>query len=132
MSGIPGGGGPASPDAGAPSGFQIISGTTNSCALTSDTDAVYCSQGTAPNLRIASDGTVTSLGTAVQSSYIVFDDTYVYWADQGTVGTIMKAPKAGGGTATILARDTSPTAIAVDAHSVYWADQGGYIKSIPK
>jgi hypothetical protein len=56
------------------------------------------------------------------------DDTYVYWADMTTVGTIMKAPKAGGGTATVLARDTNPTAIAVDANSVYWGDQGGYIK----
>ena len=63
---------------------------------------------------------------------MVFDDTYVYWVDETTVGAIMKAPKAGGGTATMLARDTSPTAIAVDATSVYWADMGGYIKRVPK
>jgi hypothetical protein len=103
------------------------------CAfLTSDSDAVYCAQQSGSNLRIANDGTVTSLGPTLDSSYIVFDDTYVYWADMTTVGTIMKAPKAGGGTALVLARDANPTAIAVDANSVYWGDQGGYIKSIPK
>jgi len=101
--------------------------------LSSDTGAVYCSQqNCGSNMSIASDGTATALGTAVSSSYIVFDDIYAYWADMTTVGTIMRAPKAGGGTATVLARDTSPTAIAVDAASVYWSDVGGYIKSIPK
>jgi hypothetical protein len=100
--------------------------------ITSDTDAVYCGESSGSNLRVASDGTNTALGAADSSSYVVFDDTYVYWADATTVGTIMKAPKAGGGTATVLANDPSPTAIAVDAHSVYWADQGGYIKSIAR
>ena len=100
--------------------------------LTSDADAVYFAEGSGSNLRIASDGTTTVLGPAVNSSYIVFDDTNVYWADMTTVGTIMKAPKAGGGTATVIASDTSPTAIAVDDRSVYWADQEGYIKCIPK
>jgi hypothetical protein len=100
--------------------------------LASDTTAAYCSQTTGSNMRLASDGTATALGPAVSSSYIVFDDTYVYWADMTSVGTIMKAPKAGGGTATVLASDTSPTAIAVDANSVYWSDAAGYIMSIPK
>jgi hypothetical protein len=84
------------------------------------------------NLSIASEGTATALGPAISSSYIAFEDTYVYWVDNTTVGTIMKAPKAGGGTATVLARDTSPTTIAVDANAVDWSDSGGYIKSIPK
>ncbi len=107
-------------------------------SLTSDVDAVYCDVWNSSNLRIASDGTTAALGPNVMgdgssgSPYIVFDDTYVYWADETTVGTIMKAPKAGGGTPTIIARDTSPTAIAVDDRSVYWSDIGGYIKSIPK
>jgi len=105
----------------------------NNCnSLASDTDAVYCGQQSGSNQRIASDGTTSNLGPAISSSYIVFDDTYAYWVDNTTVGTIMKAPKAGGGTATIVAHDTNPTAIAVDANSVYWADQGGYIKSLPK
>jgi hypothetical protein len=86
-------------------------------SLTSDTDAVYCAQASDSNLVIATDGTVTSIGPAVASSYIVFDDTYAYWANETTVGTIMKAPKVGGRTATVVARDTSPTAIAVDANS---------------
>jgi hypothetical protein len=68
----------------------------------------------------------------VSSSYIVFDDTYAYWADKTSAGSIVKAPKAGGGTATVLASDTSPTAIAVDARSVYWSDMAGYIKSVAK
>ncbi len=63
---------------------------------------------------------------------MVSDDTYVYWVDDTTVGTVMKAPKTGGGNATVLAHDTNPIAIAVDAHSVYWSDGDGYIKSIPK
>ncbi len=108
-------------------------GTGERCtSLTSDNGAVYCAESSGSNLRIASDGTTTPLGPAVSSSYIVFDDTYVYWADMTAVGTIMKAPKAGGGTATVIARDASPTAIAIDANSVYWSDLGGAIKSIPK
>ncbi len=78
---------------------------------------------------IASDGTPTTLGAV---PYIVFDDTYAYWANNATAGTIMKALKSGGGTATVIARDTSPTAIAVDARSVYWSDAAGYIKSVAK
>jgi hypothetical protein len=110
-----------------------ITSLSSSCVfVTSDENAIYCAQNSGSNVAIASDGTATPLGPTVSSSYIVFDDTYVYWADMTTVGTIMKAPKAGGGTATVLARDTNPTAIAVDANSVYWGDQGGYIKSIPK
>jgi hypothetical protein len=100
--------------------------------LTSDTDAVYCAEGTGSNVRLASDGTATLLGATSGSSYITFDDTYVYWVDRTTVGTIKRSPKGGGGTATILAHDTDPTAIAVDATSIYWTDMGGFIKSIPK
>ncbi len=107
-------------------------------SFASDDNAAYCDVGTGSNLKIASDGTSAALGPVVNPvgsdafPYIVFDDTYAYWADNAAAGTIMKAPKAGGGTATVLAHDTSPTAIAVDAHSIYWADVGGYIKSIPK
>jgi hypothetical protein len=100
--------------------------------LTSDTDAVYCASATGSNLRIAGDGTFTPLGLAVNSSYIVFDDTYVYWVDSTTVGAIKKAPKAGGGNATVLAWDTNPTGIGIDANSIYWGNQQGYIKSIPR
>jgi hypothetical protein len=99
--------------------------------LTSDTSRIYCAQDSGSNLVIGDDGAGTALGAAVDSSYVAFDDTYVYWVNQATVGTIMRAPKAGG-PATIIARDTSPTAIAVDARSVYWSDVGGYIKSLPK
>jgi hypothetical protein len=112
-------------------GLAVVPAGSGCDVLTSDTAAIYCAQSSGSNLAIGSDGTSASLGSGVNSSYIVFDDTYAYWANETTVGTIMKSPKAGG-TATILARDTSPTAIAVDATSVYWADIGGYIKSIPK
>jgi hypothetical protein len=108
----------------------------DSCGLlASDEDAVCCTEsagGAGTNQRVANDGTTTALGQAIDSSYIVVDDTYAYWADMTTVGTILMAPKVGGGSATVIARDTSPTAIAVDANAVYWADQGGYIKSAPK
>ena len=59
------------------------------------------------------------------------DETFLYWVDNVTAGTVMRAPKAGG-SATVLARDANPTAIAVDDRAVYWADEGGYIKSILK
>jgi hypothetical protein len=101
-------------------------------SMASDTGAIYCAEGTGSNFRIASDSTVTTLGPADGTAYMVSDDTYVYWVDNTTVGTIMKAPKSGGGTATVVARDTNPTAIAVDAKSIYWSDTGGYIKSIAK
>jgi hypothetical protein len=119
MSGLPAGG-----------ATTVSGGACNS--LSSDTDTIYCTETSGSNQAIASDGTATPIAQAVNSSYIVSDDSYVYWVDNTTVGTIMKAPKGGAGTATILARDTGPTAIAVDAHSVYWSDQEGYIKSVPK
>ena len=123
MSGVPAGG---------PVQLDPKAGGYPCNSMTSDTNAVYCSEGSGSNLRIANNGASTALGASAGSSYIVVDDTYAYWADQTTVGTIMKAPKAGGGTATVIARDTSPSAIAVDAASVYWSDMAGYIKSVPK
>ncbi len=102
--------------------------------LASDTDAIYCSETTTsgPNLRITSADTSSVLGQAVSSSFIVSDDTYVYWVDGTTVGTVVKAPKTGGGSSIVVATDTNPTAVAVDANSIYWSDQEGYIKSAPK
>jgi hypothetical protein len=104
--------------------------------LTSDTNAIYCASGTGSNLRIASDGTVLYLGTADQPSYIVFDDTYVYWADSTPApGAIKRAPKAGSKDpvlATVLALDANPTAVGIDANFIYWGDKAGYIKRIPK
>jgi len=127
-SGVPAGGPPT-----------LMGAQAQTCfLLTSDTSAVYCGpQYSGSNIRIASDGTISTVGPVIYSSTItpspiVFDDTYAYWVDNATAGTIMKAPKAGGGTATIVAHDTNPTAIAVDANSVYWSDQAGYIKSVPK
>jgi hypothetical protein len=111
---------------------------TDCPSLTSDADAVYCGS-IGAILRVASDGTTSTLGTIVEGSgnpFITFniavDETYVYWVDSATAGAIMRAPKAGGGSATVLARDASPIAIAVDAHAVYWSDQAGFIKSVPK
>jgi hypothetical protein len=110
------------------------SSAASSCMfLSSDTAGVYCvPRDNGSLLAIASNGTTSVLGSTVSASNVVFDDTYVYWADETTVGTISKAPKAGGGSAVVLARDPSPTAIAVDARSVYWSDTAGYIKSINK
>jgi hypothetical protein len=112
-----------------PGGGKILA--TSCDFVTSDTNAVYCAGSGGSNLTVMNDGTTNVLGPAVNSSPIAFDDTYVYWADETNVGSIMKAPKAGG-TATVVAWDTSPTAIAVDANSVYWGDGDGYIKSTPK
>jgi|HubBroStandDraft_2_1064218.scaffolds.fasta_scaffold399362_1 hypothetical protein len=124
MTGVPSGG-PPTVTAGGPN-------YSTGYFITSDTDGIYCAKTSGSNLVITGATTATSHGPAVSSQTIVFDDTYVYWVDDTTVGTIVKAPKAGGGTATVLASDTSPTAIAVDARSVYWTDEGGYIKSIAK
>jgi hypothetical protein len=62
---------------------------------------------------------------------LALDDTYVYWVDGVTVGTVMRVPKIGG-TPTVLARDTTPVSVAVDATNVYWADDGGNIMRMPK
>ena len=123
------------PIAGLPDGGPIQIGPTGygSCGvMSSDTAAVYCPMTTGSDLLFTSGGTTAPLGATDNSSFIVSDETNVYWVDEATVGYIKKAPKGGGGPVTILAQDTSPTAIAVDAHSVYWADAEGYIKSMPK
>jgi hypothetical protein len=107
-------------------------GVTPACeVMVSDTDAVYCDNGSI--VRIASDGSTTALGPVLglMGRDIALDDTSVYWVDAVTVGTIMRAPKTGG-SARIIARDTVPVAIAVDANAVYWNDQGGNIMRLAK
>jgi hypothetical protein len=123
-SGVPDGGVPAQ-----------VPGTALMCQqLVSNTDAVYCDTGSSIN-RVASDGTQTALGMAIDQGLfgaaVTFDDQYVYWVDTTTVGTIMRVPKTGG-TPTVIAHDTSPVAIAVDANAVYWSDMGGSIMRLPK
>src|SRR5262249_29990372 len=63
------------------SAATLLAPLINCSSITSDSDAVYCAQPTGSNVRIASDGTTTPLGPAVNSSFIVFDDTNVYWVD---------------------------------------------------
>ena len=109
-------------------------GVTQACrVMVSNSDAVYCDDGLI--VRIASDGATTALGLVLSDGLvgndIALDDTYVYWVDAVTVGTIMRAPKTGG-SASIVARDTVPVAIAVDANAVYWSDQGGNIMRLAK
>ena len=119
------------PDGGAPTPAP---GTAPSCSyFLSDTDAAYCAA-LGSILALHDDGTTTTVGP-LDSMYggglMALDDTYVYWVDSVTVGTIMRAPKAGG-TATILARDVDPVAIAVDANAVYWSDEAGNIMRLAK
>jgi hypothetical protein len=120
------------PDGGMPA--EVPGGMQECQLMVSDTDAVYCDNGSAV-VRLASDGTMTMLGSALAEGLVggavAFDDAYAYWVDAVTVGTIMRAPKAGG-TARVIARDTSPVAIAVDANAVYWSDQGGNIMRLAK
>jgi hypothetical protein len=102
--------------------------------LVSDTSAVYC--GTRGSVvQVANDGTTTTLGPlliqGLTGTGLGFDDANVYWADETTVGTIMKVSKTGG-TATVVARDTSPVALAVDAHAIYWSDAAGNIMKLAK
>ena len=126
-SGVPDGGMPASVPGPPPFGCEV---------LFSDTSAVYC-ENSSSLFRIANDGTLTMLGPVVTglnnflADNVATDDTYVYWADSTTVGTIMRVPKAGGAFST-LARETVPLAIAVDANAVYWSDQGGNIIRLAK
>lgn len=106
--------------------------------LVSDTSDVYCSNG-GSLIAIADDGTTMTLGPLLDegpsagagAGSVAADNTYVYWVDEDTVGTIMRVPKSGG-SATIIARDTSPVAIAVDASAIYWSDVGGNILRLPK
>jgi hypothetical protein len=122
----------------------VVAGASQGCEFfVSDTDAVYC-DANGYIARIASDGTTVTLGTVITSlvlsnattgsgiaGAIAIDDTYVYWVDGVTVGTIMRVPKTGG-TATVIARDTNPVAIAADSNAVYWSDQGGNIMRLAK
>lgn len=118
------------PDGGLPA---TVSGAPGCEELDSDSDAVYCIDGDV--LRITSEGATSKLGTILfntgRGGVIAHDDSYVYWVDSVTVGTITQVPKTGG-TATVLARDTGPIAIAVDSHAVYWSDDGGNIMRLAK
>jgi hypothetical protein len=121
------------PDGGMP---PTVPGLMQGCDfLVSDTDAIYCVMNSSI-LRVASDGTTTTLGTVFPGDgggrgQFAVDDTYFYWVDDAEVGTIMRVPKTGG-TATVLARDVYPVAIAVDANAVYWSDVGGNIMRLAK
>ncbi|HEY3816936.1 MAG TPA: hypothetical protein VGL81_07190 [Polyangiaceae bacterium] len=122
------------PDGGTPT---LVTGLMGFCEfIVSDTSDVYCSEA-GSIVAIASDGSTSTLGNVLNEGQtaggggLAADDTYVYWVDATTVGTIMRAPKSGGA-ATIIARDTSPVAIAVDASAVYWSDVGGNIMRLPK
>ncbi len=121
-------------DGGAPT---MVQGASNCEEIISTNDAVYCLPFSGTVNGISSNGTVTSLGMSVNETNMgidgamAVDDTYVYWVDVATVGTIMRSPKTGG-TGTIIARDTSPVAIAVDDKAVYWSDLGGNIMRLPK
>lgn len=113
-----------------------VSGTMGCEWLVSDSDAVYCYDGSI--IAVADDGSTITLGTVVDDGQqnagtgsVATDEMYVYWTDQTTVGTIMRGAKSGG-TPTILARDTSPEAIAVDSNAIYWSDKGGNIMRLPK
>ncbi len=126
-SGVPAGSMPAMISGlGSPGCMFLVSGTSD----------VYCSNG-GSMIAIADDGTTTTLGSVLDQGVsagggsVAADDTYVYWIDEDTVGTMMRAPKAGG-SATIIARDTSPVAIAVDTSAIYWSDVGGNILRLPK
>jgi hypothetical protein len=119
------------PDGGMP---VALSGFSPQCEeMISDADAIYCLTVGHTLARVANDGTTTQLGSALGATTgnVALDDTYVYWVDATTVGTIMRAPKLGGA-AVILARDTSPNAIAVDANAVYWDDAAGNIWRLAK
>lgn len=122
------------PDGGLP---QSIAMTQTCEALVSDDDAVYCYPALGPILRIASDGTTTTVGMTIggQGSSTGFgfalDDTNAFWVDQTMVGTVMQASKLGG-PATTIARDANPIAIAVDSTSIYWSDTAGNIQRVAK
>jgi hypothetical protein len=121
------------PDGGTPT---TVPGMIGPCwPLLSDTSAVYCDTGSSM-LSITSTGASSTMGPVVTGSMTdlgsaASDETFVYWLDTTTVGTVMKAPKAGGAMTTI-AHDTGPAAIAVDANSIYWSDQAGNIIRLPK
>ncbi len=127
-SGVPGGGAP-SPVASVPEGCSF---------LASDVKAVYCGSNKGTVVEIGDCGGTVTLGTLLEygpvaggPGALAFDDSYVYWVDAVTVGTIMRAPK-GGGPSIVIARDTQPIAIAVDAKAVYWSDEGGHIMKLEK
>jgi hypothetical protein len=113
--------------------MQLSGGSVQCTNFLSDSDGAYCATASSV-IAVADDGTTTTVGpldTMYQQGLMAVDDTYVYWADGVTVGTIMRAPKAGGA-ATVIARDADPVAIAVDANAIYWSDEGGNIMRLAK
>ena len=121
------------PDAGIP---PQVPGFSQGCAqMLADSDAMYCAIAGGSGLyRLTTAGDSTVTATLLASDILgpmALDDTYVYWADDLSVGTIQRVPKAGGATE-IVARDPNPTAITVDAKAIYWADAQGNIMRLAK
>ncbi len=85
-------------------------------------------------------GTVTTLASAGSQAtgYLAVDGAYVYWTDQGALGTanegtVKKVSVTGGNPITIASGLTSPLGIAVDDQLVYWtSSSAGTVEAAPK
>jgi hypothetical protein len=84
-----------------------------------------CSGGVCQPLTIASDPTTSPWDIAV-------DATNVYWTNNTSPGTVMKAPVAGGAATPIATNQISPARIAIDATYAYWTNfDGGTVMRAP-
>ncbi len=77
-----------------------------------------------------SSGIVIASGQSNPTS-IAVDDTNVYWTNDVTAGSIMRAPLTGGIVTVISSGQDSPVPLAVGGGVVYWSNASGDILNAP-
>jgi hypothetical protein len=111
-------------------------------AAPSDSNSNSGSSSNSPSNR-APDAAPTNGGSTVISSGIVIaseqsnptsiavDDANVYWTNDVTAGSIVRAPLVGGSATVISSAQDSPASLAVGGGVVYWSNASGDILNAP-
>jgi hypothetical protein len=116
---------------GAPS-FTTVTASPTICGLATDgTDLFigHCKNAGISKIPLAG-GQETPVVAAANTSMLVVDSTYVYWADT-TANQIERAPKGSvSQVGTQLAATTTPSALQTDTKYLYWIEGGTEIHSV--
>jgi hypothetical protein len=72
-----------------------------------------------PKASAAADPAIALATGQGEPSYLVVDDTHVYWTNSGA-GTLSRVLKAGGGIEVVVPATGTPTALAMDDTRIYW------------